>query len=1121
MPRTQLARLLVANRGEIACRILRGAAELGVETVAVAPADDAASLHMSKADVAVQLDGRGGAAYLDIEQIVRIAVENGCDSVHPGYGFLSENAAFAQACGDAGLTFVGPLPATLEAFGDKARARELAVEAGVPVLAGSGVLADGAEAEAFVARNGGAMLKAVAGGGGRGMRPVTDAAQAASAFERCQSEATAAFGSGAVYAEQLVDDARHIEVQVIGDGAGAVTHLWERECTLQRQNQKIIELAPAPGLAPAVRESLLEAAVALAAANNYLSLGTFEFLVDRSSGEFYFIEANARLQVEHTVTEEITGIDLVQSQLKLAGGASLVDLGLAESPIAVGQAVQLRVNTESMQPDGTAKPTGGTLAQFDIPSGLGIRTDTYGVSGYTTSPSFDSLLAKVIVHVRAGGLEAALTRARRALEEFRIEGVETNAQFLAALIARPETIANDVSTSFVTTHAAEILADVVAAAPSAEDSATVGSAPALAGTRVDASDPLAVLDLGKESVVEAVVPVSDDLADGMAAVGAPMQGTIVSVDVAEGVEVVIGTQLLVMEAMKMEHVITAEVSGVVDRLNVVPGDAVFEGHTLMVVAESEVEARSEVVERVVDLDVIRPDLAEVNARHGFGFDENRPEAVAKRHSTGRRTARENIAHLVDEDSFVEWAPLVVAAQRKRRSLEELIEKTPGDGLIGGIGSVNGDLFEEDKAQTMVVTYDYMVLAGTQGGNNHRKKDRMFELAARLKTPVVMFAEGGGGRPGDTDGLVVAGLDCLAFSLWGELSGLVPMVGINGGYCFAGNAALLGCCDVIIATKQSYLGMGGPAMIEGGGLGVFRPTEVGPVEDQVPNGVIDILVEDEEEAVETAKKYLSYFQGPVDDWEIHDQRRLRHVIPENRLRMYDVREVIETMFDVDSVMEIRKHFGLGMITAFARIEGRPVGVIANNPVHLAGAIDSDGADKAARFMQLCDAFDIPIINFCDTPGIMVGPEVEKTALVRHAARMFVTGANVDVPMVTFVLRKGYGLGAQAMAGGGFKMPIFTVAWPTGEFGGMGLEGAVKLGYRNELAAIEDPAERLEEFETRVARMYEVGKGVSIADHFEIDDVIDPIDSRRWIMTALKSAPPPPVREGKKRPQVDTW
>jgi acetyl-CoA carboxylase carboxyltransferase component len=442
-------------------------------------------------------------------------------------------------------------------------------------------------------------------------------------------------------------------------------------------------------------------------------------------------------------------------------------------------------------------------------------------------------------------------------------------------------------------------------------------------------------------------------------------------------------------------------------------------------------------------------------------------------------------------------------------------------MIAGIGRVNGGLFDESRTQCILMSYDYTVLAGTQGQQNHRKKDRMFELAEKWRLPVVFFTEGGGGRPGDTDGLGVAGLDCLAFNYWGALSGLVPIVGINSGRCFAGNAALLGCCDVVIATRNSNIGMGGPAMIEGGGLGIFRPEEVGPIEVQTRDGVVDIAAADEAEAVRVAKKYLSYFQGPLSDFQCADQRILRGIIPENRLRIYDVRAVIETMADTGSVLELRRDFGLGMVTALIRIEGRPIGLVANNPVHLAGAIDSPGADKAARFMQLCDAFDIPLLFLCDTPGIMVGPEVEKTALVRHAARMFVTGASLTVPFFTIVLRKSYGLGAQAMAGGSFKAPFFAVSWPTGEFGGMGLEGAVKLGYRKELAAVEDPVKRMELFDEMVDRMYRVGKGVNVATHFELDDVIDPAESRKWIMAGLRSAPPPPPRTGKKRPCIDTW
>jgi acetyl-CoA carboxylase carboxyltransferase component len=606
------------------------------------------------------------------------------------------------------------------------------------------------------------------------------------------------------------------------------------------------------------------------------------------------------------------------------------------------------------------------------------------------------------------------------------------------------------------------------------------------------------------------------------AVGAPLQGIVAAIEVAAGTAVGAGQSLVVLTAMKMEHVVEAPCAGIVRRVLVAEGDLVQENDALLLLAAGDDSAtatgpRSE----THDLDCIRADLADVQRRHRRTGDAARPEAVQRRRKTGQRTARENIADLCDADSFVEYGGLAIAAQRQRRALEDLIARTPADGLIAGVGSVNGGLFAAAQARCAVLSYDYTVLAGTQGFLNHRKKDRLFELAERQRLPLVIFSEGGGGRPGDTDAPGVSGLDCMAFHLFGRLSGLVPLIGINSGRCFAGNAALLGCCDVVIATRNSNIGMGGPAMIEGGGLGVFRPEDIGPIDVQSANGVVDIAVADEAEAVRVAKRYLSYFQGPVAAWRCADQRLLRNVVPENRLRIYDVRAAIEILADTDSVLELRRDFGLGMVTALARVEGRPLGIVANNPVHLAGAIDSDAADKAARFLQLCDAFDLPVLFLCDTPGIMVGPEAEKTALVRHCSRLFVIGASLTVPYGTIVLRKSYGLGAQTMGGGSHKAPLFTVAWPTGEFGGMGLEGAVKLGFRKELEAIADATERQQLFEKMVGRAYEHGKALNVATHFEIDDVIDPADSRRWIAAALAAAPPPPARRGKKRPCVDTW
>ncbi len=600
---------------------------------------------------------------------------------------------------------------------------------------------------------------------------------------------------------------------------------------------------------------------------------------------------------------------------------------------------------------------------------------------------------------------------------------------------------------------------------------------------------------------------------------APMQATVVWLHEV-GTPYKAGAELVILEAMKMEHVVTAPSAGTVRTSLVTIGETVLEDQPILQwsVAGDQTVVASVATTAEIDLEAIRPDLAEVLERHRVGMDSARPDAVERRRKTGQRSARENVDDLIDPGSFIEFAPLVVAAQRRRRTIDDLIARTPADGMIGGLATINASQFPERESRAIVVSYDYTVLAGTQGLQNHRKKDRLFELAERLHLPVVLFAEGGGGRPGDTDGIGVAGLDCLAFALFAKLSGQVPLVGITSGYCFAGNAALLGCCDVIIATKGSNIGMGGPAMIEGGGLGVFAPTDVGPLDVQVPNGVVDLVAEDEAEAVQLAKKYLSYFQGPTKEWTCVDQRTLRHLIPENRVRAYDVRTVINGLFDVDSVLELRRGFGAGMVTCLARVEGRPVGVVANDPTHLGGAIDAEACDKSARFMQLCDAFGLPLVFLCDTPGFMVGPESEKSAMVRKTGRLFVTGASLRVPFATIVLRKGYGLGAQAMAGGSFKAPVFTVGWPTSEFGGMGLEGAVRLGYRKELEAIDDLVEREKLYQEMVARMYTHGKGVSVADHFEIDDVIDPAETRRWIMGMLCSSAPTTRRH---RAMVDTW
>jgi acetyl/propionyl-CoA carboxylase alpha subunit/acetyl-CoA carboxylase carboxyltransferase component len=1084
MARTMFQNILIANRGEVAVRILRAAQDLGIATVAVFSGDDAGALHTTLADTAVPLQATGPAAYLDIAALVATARAHGCDAVHPGYGFLSERADFAQACADAGLVFIGPTPAQLALFGDKASARALAAAHGVPLLPGTAA-ATLDEIQAFFAdqrsRNPacGLMLKAVAGGGGRGMRAVHDPAALPEAYARCSAEAQAAFGVGAVYAERLIASARHLEVQVLGDGRQLIA-LGERECTLQRRFQKLVEIAPSPGLNPALREQLIAAALQLAQASAYRGLGTFEFLVDDSSADlpFVFIEANPRLQVEHTVTEAVTGVDLVAAQIAVAAGQTLAALGLdpAHPPAAHGVAIQWRINAETLDDSGQARPSSGRLGRCDLAQGPGVRVDTHAFAGLAPSPHHDSLLAKLVVH-HAGSYAQALRRSQRALAECRLDGLATNLPLLRALAAHDDVAHHRIHTRWLEAAWPQLQGQLAAhtdAVPHAAPAAVVST------------------------------PAEAELPDGQIGLRAPMAGRLVQFNAELGQTLAAGSEALVLEAMKMQHGISAPGAVRVLQCCVAAGDFVTEGQLLMRLAPVDQITAAAADAQAHGPDHIRADLQRVRDRDALLQDSARPTAVAKRHAQGGRTARENIADLVDPGSFSEYGGYAIAAQTRRRSLDDLVRNTPADGMVTGIGTVNATQFGPERSRTAVMAYDYTVLAGTQGWRNHNKKDRLLGLAHQWKLPMVLFAEGGGGRPGDVDMPIVAGLNNHTFSQFAALSGQVPVVGVVHGRCFAGNAALLGCADVIISTRSANIGMGGPAMIEGGGLGVFRPEEIGPAADLHANGVVDLLVDDEAAAVAATRQYLGYFQGRTGDWQAADPRALRHLVPENRLRVYDMRAVITALADTGSVLELRRGWGHGMVTALARIAGRPVGIFANNPHHLGGAIDPDAADKGARFMQLCNAHGIPLLSLCDTPGFMVGPEVERQAQVRHACRLFVTAAHLQVPVFTVVIRKGYGLGAQAMAVGGFDAPLFTVAWPTGEFGGMGLEGAVKLGYRKELEAVPAGAAREALYQTLVARQYENGSAINMATTLEIDAVIDPADTRDWLVRGLDSS-----------------
>ncbi|MDX5334622.1 MAG: carbamoyl-phosphate synthase large subunit [Marinobacter sp.] len=1070
--------VLIANRGEIAIRIARACGELNIRTVSVFAEDDSNGLHTRQSDESVPLKGRGVKAYLDMEQLITVAKAHECDAIHPGYGFLAENAEFARQCEQAGLMFIGPAPDVLELFGNKSSARALAERCQVPLVNGINSPVSQEAAEAFLTQHGALMLKAVAGGGGRGIRAVTSKGELEQAFSRCRSEAQAAFGNGDLYVEQLIARARHIEIQVLGDGTGAVSHLWERDCSIQRRNQKLIELAPSPGLDPVLRDEMINCALVMAKAVNYRGLGTFEFLVDEDQpGRFYFMEANPRVQVEHTVTEEVTGIDLVQTQLKLLSGQTLSGLALDTPPAVRGVAIQARINAETLRSDGTTMPAAGTLTAYEPPTGPGLRVDGSGYTGYAINPAYDSLLAKLIAH--GPDYPSALRRLYRALCEFRLDGAANNIGLLQNLLHHPAVKAWQVNTRFVENQLSEL-------APSTSE----GKHPRRHFDRTEATHDTKLN--------------TPSLPAGAISITAPSAGTLVSVDVREGDTIAAGQTVAVLEAMKMEFIVQAGQSGIVQTLLAVSGSTVTEGEALLILEPSEVSDDAIQTEQTIDLDYIRADLAEVFQRHDALTDEHRPDAVAKRRRTSQRTARENVEDLLDPDSYNEYGALALAAQRRRRSVDTLIALSPADGLITAIGTVNAERFGAAAAGCATMAYDYTVFAGTQGLANHRKTDRLLALAEQWRIPLVLFAEGGGGRPSDTDTNGVSHLDCQSFVSMARLSGKVPTVGIVSGRCFAGNAALLGCCDTIIATRNANLGMAGPAMIEGGGLGRYAPEEIGPVSVMGPNGVIDVVVENEAEAVAVAKQYLSYFQGSLSEWTCADQRRLRHLIPENRMRVYDIREVIQTLADDDSVLELRRQFAPGLITAFIRIEGRPMGLIANNPMHLGGAVDAAAGDKASRFMELCNAHKLPILSLCDTPGFMVGPEAETQATVRRVSNMFLAAAKLSVPFCTVVLRKAYGLGAQAMAAGSLLTPFFTAAWPSGEFGPMGLEGAVRLGFAKELAAQPDDAARKKMFDGLVAKAYEQGKAINVASYLEIDAVIDPLETRAWLVRGLSAA-----------------
>ncbi|GAA4282727.1 carboxyl transferase domain-containing protein [Brevibacterium daeguense] len=1062
--------LLVANRGEIATRIIRTASAMGLRTVSVHPKDDVDSFHVRHADIAVELSGIGPQAYLNINELISVAREQGADFIHPGYGFLAESAALAQACEEASIQFLGPASDVLRKAADKAESKRLAQAVGIPVSESTDVLAEPEPALDLLSRStGGIAIKALAGGGGRGIRVVHAPDDVESAIIQCSKEAEFGFGDNRVFAEKWWHGARHVEVQCVA-ADGDVYAIGDRDCSLQRRRQKVIEIAPAPGLRAELRAALHSAAVSLLKSMDYQSLATVEFLVRED--EWVFMEVNPRIQVEHTITEAVTGLDLVELQIAIARGDDLAGYALHSewAGTTSGFAIEARVNSESLSVDGEPQPSTGVLQVFDLPSGPAVRVDTWAGASVKIGALYDTLLAKVICS--SDTFEGARKRLVTALQQFRIEGVQTTREFLLEVLS--EIDPEHLSTGWIDENAGSLVRRSearISSAITADGSAARGSA-ALPEADAPRSREGRALDLGPR----------DEL------VVAPLSGTVVSLDGRPG-------ELGLIEAMKMHHPISAPPhESAVALVDI--GDPVMKGDPVFIIQRTDsVEREAQDQSRTP-----HPQLEEVIKLHENVRDEHRPHAVAKIHQRNRRTARENLADLVIPGSFVEYAPLAIAAQAARRSLDDLIENTSGDGLLCGIGKINTGAGVVDAA---VLSYDYMVMAGTQGTRGHAKIQRLLRIAGSRKLPIVFFAEGGGGRPGETDRLPGAHLNGETFALMARLTGVVPMIAVVSGRCFAGNAAIAGLADVLIATEDASIGLGGPAMVEGGGLGKFRAEEIGPAKVHAANGVIDLLVRDDAAAVAATKTVLGYLTGCSElaggETGAPQPDDSRTVIPSDRLRAFEIRDAIRNVVDLGSFVELRRGFAPGAIVGFARVENNPFVVIANDNHHLGGAIDVDAALSFNDMLTLAERHRLPVVSFVDTPGFIVGPEAETEPGVRVFGKFFSIGANLTTPLGAIIVRKGYGLGAMAMTGGSFVENQFTIAWPSGEIGSMGLEGAVRLGFSKELEAIEDPAARQELYEELVAKSYDQGRAIKAAMLFDIDDVIDPADTRRWIET----------------------
>lgn len=1063
--------VLIANRGEIAVRVIRALRELGWRSVALCPAEDRKAMHATLADNVVELPGQGTAAYLNAEAVIRAALSQGCTAVHPGYGFLSENAGFARQCAAAGLEFVGPDPEALTLFGDKARARDYAMSHQVPVVPGTTGPVSLEEARAFFSKHGAVMVKAIAGGGGRGMRQVTESSDLAEAYRQASSEAAKAFGEGDVYVEKLVLRPRHIEVQIIGDGTGAVLALGERDCGIQRRHQKLVEVAPSPWLSKNLRERITQAALRLAKGVRYKSLGTFEFLV--RGEEFWFMEANPRLQVEHTVTEIVTGVDLVAAQLRLANGARLDELSLPEPANARGVAIQVRVNTETLADDGAPIPSAGTLRCFAMPAGPGVRVDTYGYAGYATSPRYDSLLAKIICH--GSDLRQAGARIRAALEETIIEGVATNLDLLHGIVSCPAFTEAPWDTGFIHQHL---------------DALRLHRRPSR--TLMGASD-------ADRQGPRHQVP------DDAVAIVAPSPGVVLSVPIAVGSLVGAGAAVAVIEAMKMEHVLQAPASFQVEALLVSAGDVIDAGAVLAYGRAVHVEEHTGPTASGVAVENWEPEVAEIARRHQCALEMGGPEKVARQHADGKLDARARIEQIADAGSFAEIGALAGFARYGEGEDEAAFTAS---NFIAGTARIDG-------RKVLLGVDDFTLRAGSGDAAIHSKQIFAERHAQEMRLPIVRLLDGasGGGsvkmasEAGFTYIPVNPGWDAVVDNL-----SIVPVVSAAVGPTVGLGAARLVMSHLsIMVDKIGQLFTAGPPVVLNGTGERLTKEELGGSSVHGANGSVERIVPSEQAAFETIRRFLSYLPNSVfelppvvtcDDPTDRRESALVAAVPRNPRHSYDLAQILAAVFDAGSVFPYAGYGG-ATFTALARLDGHPVGVIATDPA-LGITMSTEGALAVTRLVDLCETFHLPLVSLTDQGGMSIGLAAERAATIRHGARAIAAVYQARIPQAEVILRRVYGVGGAGAINR--HRASRSWAWPSGDWGSLPSRGGIEAAFRAQIAASEDPEAELARL---VGRMEAISSPFRTAEHFGVQDLIDPRDSRPllcdWVRDAYRLLP----------------